>query len=89
MLSKAAQSINPCGCYLKAALETDPDDFMWNFCVFLQPPFPLLPACSKLPAPIKNTVLGWTHLSPDPGQNFLCSFKDKNPSLGVGCLAER
>lgn len=51
--------------------------------------FPLLPACPKLPAPVKNTVLGWTHLSPDPVQHSLCSLKDKNPSLGEGCLVER
>lgn len=65
------------------------DDFMWNSCVFLQPPSPLLPACPNLPAPVKNTVLGWTHLSPDPVQHSLCSFKDKNPSLGAGCWVER
>lgn len=87
--AEQTQSINACGCYLKAAQETDPDYVMWNSRVFLQPPFPLLPACPKLPAPVKNTVLGWTHLSPDPAQHFLCSFKDKSPSLGAGCLAER
>lgn len=68
--------------------ETDPDGFMWNSCVFLQPPFPLLPACPQLPAPVKSTVLGWTHLSPDPVQNFLCSFKDKSPSLGEGLVRD-
>lgn len=87
MLSKAAQSINPCGC-LKAAQETDPEGFMWNLSLFLQPPFPLLPACPELPAPTKNTVPGWAHLSPQPEQNFLCSFKEKNPSLGAGCLRD-
>lgn len=89
LVQDAEQSISLCGCYLKAAQETDPDDFTWDSCVFLQPPFPLLPARPKLPAPVKNTVLGWTHLSPDPVQHFLCSCKDKKPSLGAGCLAER
>lgn len=65
-----------------------PDDLMWNSCVFLQPPFPLLPACPQLPAPVKSTVLGWTHLSTDPVQNLLCSFKDKSPSLGEGLVRD-
>lgn len=57
--------------------------------LFLQPSLPVLPACPRLPAPVRITVLGWTYLSPDPLQHFLCSFKDKSPSLGAGCSVER
>lgn len=51
MLSKPAQSINPCGCYLKAAQETDPDYFTWNSCVLLPATLPFAPSLSQASSP--------------------------------------